>query len=494
MTNPALLYWSTAITGLLFVFAFGAICGSFINVVVYRVPKGLNIVTPPSACPACGTTLSWRENFPIFGWLLLGGKCRFCRTKISAEYPLIETFVAVLFSVVFAIWFMRPSLLGAMGVPVAWLTPEWAEGGLARMWPMLVLVYALFGSLVAITLIDARTFSIPLAIPWFVTILAAFVHPLHALALSFGRNPGLRHSDFAWTIPTPEGGWLGAAVGGSVGIALSAVLLRARIMPQSFADYPAWEATHVANPPETGTMTGTPGPSLPLKTLLLRTSLLTGPAIALMFLGFILALPYEKPMQGMAIGMLVGLLIGLVLRRLVADGSASDDPVWVQYPFARREMFKELLYLLPGAALGVGGYWLTGPTGPLGGFAPPLWLSALAGSLLGALAGGGLVWGIRILGTLGLGREAMGLGDVHLMVAVGAVLGWADPVLAFFVAPFFGIAWAAAGGLLGRLMGRAGTALPYGPHLAAATVVVVLGKPIFETLLTRLAGHPINLP
>src|SRR5512147_2477186 len=117
-----LLYWCTAVTGLLFVFAFGAICGSFINVVVYRLPRGLNIVSPPSACPACGTTLSWRENFPIFGWLALRGKCRFCRTRISPEYPLVELLVALPFVGVFTLWFMRPSLLELLGVNVQWFT------------------------------------------------------------------------------------------------------------------------------------------------------------------------------------------------------------------------------------------------------------------------------------------------------------------------------------------------------------------------------------
>lgn len=495
MNNPTLLYWCTAFTGLLFVFAFGAICGSFINVVVYRVPKGLNIVTPPSACPACGTTLSWRENFPIFGWLFLGGKCRFCRTKISAEYPLIETIVALLFSVVFAIWFMRPSVIGAMGLPVAMFTPEWAGDGLVRMWPMLLLVYALLGSLVAITLIDARTFTIPLAIPWFAALLAFIVHPLHALAISFTRSHGLRHSPFAWTIATPEGGWMGVALGGAAGVGLSAWLLHKKVLPQSFADYPEWEAKHAAEMQAAAlTAEGGETAGIPLKALFLRTLLLTGPAIALMFLGFTIGLPRGKPMEGMAVGMLAGLLVGLVLRRMVADSASPGDPIWVQYPHGRREMVKELLFLTPPAVLAAGGWWLFGATGPLGAWEAPLWLLALGGSLLGALVGGGLVWGIRIFGTLALGREAMGLGDVHLMLAVGAVLGWTDPVLAFFVAPFFGIAWAVTGALVGRLWGRAGMALPYGPHLAAATVVVLLAKPGFEVLLTRLAGRPMNLP
>jgi prepilin signal peptidase PulO-like enzyme (type II secretory pathway) len=104
---------------------------------------------------------------------------------------------------------------------------------------------------------------------------------------------------------------------------------------------------------------------------------------------------------------------------------------------------------------------------------PPLILQALGGSLLGYLVGGGLVWAIRIVGTLAFGREAMGMGDVHLLAAVGAVLGWFDPILVFFIAPFSGLLWTATAGIL-RVKHRE---LPYGPHLAAATVLVILGRP-----------------
>src|SRR5215210_2878619 len=106
MPGYVLLQWLAALNGLLFVFALGAVCGSFINVVVYRVPRGLGIVSPSSSCPACGTFLTWRENFPILGWLWLRGKCRFCRSRVSAEYPIVETIVALLFAAVYVLWFM----------------------------------------------------------------------------------------------------------------------------------------------------------------------------------------------------------------------------------------------------------------------------------------------------------------------------------------------------------------------------------------------------
>ncbi|MCF0234961.1 MAG: prepilin peptidase, partial [Thermoguttaceae bacterium] len=69
---------------------FGAAVGSFLNVVIWRVPEGMSLVTPPSHCPKCGARIRWYDNVPIFGWILLGGKCRDCRAPISARYPGVE--------------------------------------------------------------------------------------------------------------------------------------------------------------------------------------------------------------------------------------------------------------------------------------------------------------------------------------------------------------------------------------------------------------------
>ncbi len=77
-------------------FAWGAIWGSFFNVVIYRLPAGLNLAKPPSHCPVCETPLAWYDNIPILGWPLLMGKCRYCKTSISPRYPAIELLTAVL--------------------------------------------------------------------------------------------------------------------------------------------------------------------------------------------------------------------------------------------------------------------------------------------------------------------------------------------------------------------------------------------------------------
>ncbi len=73
-----------------FVFAFGAVWGSFLNVVIARLPEGLSVVSPPSRCPRCQQQIAWYDNVPILSWLWLRAKCRGCGLPISARYPLVE--------------------------------------------------------------------------------------------------------------------------------------------------------------------------------------------------------------------------------------------------------------------------------------------------------------------------------------------------------------------------------------------------------------------
>jgi leader peptidase (prepilin peptidase) / N-methyltransferase len=86
------------------VFALGASIGSFINVVVYRVPAGLSILWPPSRCPRCLNQLKAYDNLPVLGWVLLRGRCRYCKSKISVRYPIVEAVTAFVFLLVFLIF------------------------------------------------------------------------------------------------------------------------------------------------------------------------------------------------------------------------------------------------------------------------------------------------------------------------------------------------------------------------------------------------------
>lgn len=79
---------------------FGLVVGSFLNVVIYRVPVGESVVSPPSKCPSCSHPIRPRHNVPVFGWLLLRGRCYDCRASISARYPLVEATTGVLFAAI----------------------------------------------------------------------------------------------------------------------------------------------------------------------------------------------------------------------------------------------------------------------------------------------------------------------------------------------------------------------------------------------------------
>jgi leader peptidase (prepilin peptidase) / N-methyltransferase len=94
---------------LVFAAVMGACIGSFLNVVIYRLPLGLSVVSPPSRCPECASLLDWYDNIPIFGWLRLGGRCRRCYNPISIQYPIVELITALSF--VLVVWLTPAGLL-----------------------------------------------------------------------------------------------------------------------------------------------------------------------------------------------------------------------------------------------------------------------------------------------------------------------------------------------------------------------------------------------
>lgn len=100
----------------------GASVGSFLNVVIYRLPRSLPLLWPPSACAKCGTRLSGKDNIPVIAWLKLGGRCRYCRVPISARYPVIEALVGL----VFVVFFFRELLSGGVNLPGR--TPNFYHG------------------------------------------------------------------------------------------------------------------------------------------------------------------------------------------------------------------------------------------------------------------------------------------------------------------------------------------------------------------------------
>ena len=409
---------------ILFAFALGSCVGSFLNVVVWRLPQvemvdgeGLfrgflrswrALSWPPSYCPRCKTPLKWYDNIPVIGWLKLRGRCRFCNEPISIRYPIVEAVTGLLFAFYCWMFFVggfgpclhAPDLEGVVRF-------RHAELLIQVHWPIYLLDMLLLSGLLAASLIDAELFIIPIEIPWFIVPFALAEHAV------FDRPgwPGALN-------PSLPGAAL--AVGAAVGLLISFLLWYLGVLPSSFAE-------------------GEP-------------------------------------------------LLEVDKARLTAKG--EEPPSEHEYSPAeiRAEVRKEMLFLMPPLALGLIWVLLTWKVPAVRQFWAAAighgWVSGLLGSILGLLIGGFVVWLTRILGSIAFGREAMGMGDVHLMAAVGAVLGPGAATVAFFLAPFFGIALA-----MYMLLSGKRRELPYGPYLSLATAFVVLFYcPIADYLSPGVTG------
>lgn len=102
----------------------GLLIGSFLNVVIWRVPRGESLVSPPSSCPRCGARIAWFDNVPVLSWLLLRGHCRRCHEPIALRYPLVELATGVTFGLVawhFGVSWAVPAYLylAAIGIALA---------------------------------------------------------------------------------------------------------------------------------------------------------------------------------------------------------------------------------------------------------------------------------------------------------------------------------------------------------------------------------------
>ncbi len=139
---------------------FGLVIGSFLNVVVWRVPLGESIVSPPSACPTCGHAIRQYDNVPVVSWLVLRAKCRDCGARISARYPAVESGTAILFGL------------------AAWMVLSRGQG-----WAIPAFAY-LVAIAVSLSLIDIDVHRLPDAI-----VLPSYGAALALLALA-SWNPG----------------------------------------------------------------------------------------------------------------------------------------------------------------------------------------------------------------------------------------------------------------------------------------------------------------
>ncbi len=144
-----MLLTTTVLAGVL-----GLLVGSFLNVVIHRVPAGRSILAPPSACPACGARIRWHDNVPLVSWLLLRGRCRHCRAAIPVRYPLVELGTGVAFALV------------ALGLAPAGMLPAPARLDDGAQWLVLAAYLVLTAAGIALTAIDLELRRLPTSIVW----------------------------------------------------------------------------------------------------------------------------------------------------------------------------------------------------------------------------------------------------------------------------------------------------------------------------------------
>jgi len=187
------LYLLPPTAGYIIAGIFGAIIGSFLNVVIHRVPLEESIVFPNSRCPSCGAVIAFYDNIPVLSYLMLGGKCRACKKHISLRYPAVEL------------------LTGLMFVAVAW------HDGLS-----IALAFDLVfcSALLALIFIDAEHMILPNAITYpgiVFAVVARLALPYLSGGLHFDDLPSLTHGALANTpiwVASLVGAFLGALIGG----------------------------------------------------------------------------------------------------------------------------------------------------------------------------------------------------------------------------------------------------------------------------------------
>jgi leader peptidase (prepilin peptidase)/N-methyltransferase len=164
------------------------------------------------------------------------------------------------------------------------------------------------------------------------------------------------------------------------------------------------------------------------------------------------------------------------------DSAESTGEIPEQQFNHRLEAFREIIFLMPIIACSLAAYWIINNAVSIERLNDFLTqhpvVAGFLGSLWGYFIGCGIVWSVRIFGTLAFGKEAMGLGDMHLMGAAGAVIGPILVVVAFFIAPFFGLAWAGS-----QMFFKKIRQIPYGPFLSLGIFVVMI---LHDWILNRI--------
>jgi prepilin signal peptidase PulO-like enzyme (type II secretory pathway) len=423
----------------IFIWLLGLCIGSFVNVVIYRLPAGLSISNPArSFCPRCQAGIRWYDNVPILSWLLLHARCRQCHAPISVQYPLVEALTGLVFVLTYHLLFVTQARAGL------------EQPALPKDLPLLLAWLVLAAALIACAAMDLRMYMVDTRITD-VALGAAIV--LYAI----------------W----PRQAFCEARASTAIGAAALAMFLIGIVMLWLTVwrvPSPTEEQHDQAQDAESETA---PASRTVTATGLLATAIFVGLAI------WLVVIATSKTNAGGAASELavpLGLLAIFVAIVLIGGQQrAADEEVHntieEERPHARRMALRELLWLCPSIAAGllvhlivsrsvtVGQAWAAAVVWPDSSAIAPL--GGLAFAVHGAVVGAAGGWILRIVFTLTFGREAFGTGDIYILAAAGAVTGWDIVLLGLGLS----IGLALAGWALGLLLKR-GIMIPFGPWLA----------------------------
>jgi leader peptidase (prepilin peptidase)/N-methyltransferase len=449
---------------IIFLAALGACIGSFLNVVAYRLPRGESLISPGSHCPACGTPIRWYDNLPVFSYLFLRGKCRFCHGAISPRYALVELSTAMIFVALYDVFYKSQMYLA--------VDPAAA--------PVPVMIFAmhlcLMAGLVVCSVLDIEYYLIDLRIIYVVV-------GLGLIGWLAGWNAG---QEYPWVLSRPV--LLAASLG-----AIFGEVARQSILKWSADGQKEGEGeVAIAKESEPNASPKTERTGVDWQLVFMSGFIVFG--LALIVWGIVGAgrpADYLPRAWGYLIWLFLAILIGLTPKR---DSDMEIVEIIEQEKTgARRQAVWESVHLLPaivGAAAGV--FLMSFRPGiaklverffelQVAGFSP---MAGLCAGLTGMLVAVGFGWFIRIGFTLLFGKEAMGVGDIYILAAVGAIAGPRVTILGFFLGSIVGVL-----GIVVLLLWKTSRALSFGPWIAVGTLMMVLFyRPIVTYLRPAAEG------
>lgn len=483
---------------LLLVVGFGACIGSFANMVIYRLPRNIPLGRPRwSFCPNCETSLLWYDNIPVISYFRLRGHCRRCGWAIPPRYIIIEITMLLVFLILFDTFFVASALDGI--IAESWTSVSYR---FASDWQIYAAHVLLFGCLLAMSVIDMEHYWLDIRFTHFAALCGFAVHSMW--------TPARSHD---WPRP-------GMALGIAAILATCAAIITHLVAAHMWKKRARAEQASETEPepPAPSDEAGEPqAVRIYLGPKSLRLSAwVAGLVLLATLVPLVWAIAQHSPTSlSSAAGVTVddkyshrqpdatfakraapgllfvfcALIAGSVIKRDSDD--EIEESLEAERHNARKVVLKEFAVLLPSIIIFAAGLVLAQQGGALEEALRGMWnwtvgrqtrpILGLGTAATGFIIGGAIGWSVRIFFTLVLGKEAYGVGDIHIMAAAGAVVGWEVVVVGFFLSSLLALV-----GKLLTLPFKRGHALPMGPWLTLAMFLVVLWRgTIMERVIDR---------